>query len=151
VSRGTRDTASLFVAVPTIVLALSCVVLTGLGLFDRNPFWAADDLTMSEAAALRDPATVLLQLEQGQDPLQRYSVRSGLLGPDALRLTPMEAAIREDRIEVAAVLLRGAVPPFEQLCKWLTLAAAERAEELREYLYRKYPTESAACGPLRNP
>jgi hypothetical protein len=151
VSQDTPRGVPLLVAAPSIVLAMACVVLTGLGLLERNPFWAADDLTMSEAAALRDPATVLFQLEQGRDPWQRYSVRSGLLGSDALVVTPMEAAIREDRVEVAAVLLRGGAPSSGQLCGWIALASVEGAEEVTQYLHRKYPAESAACGLATNP
>jgi hypothetical protein len=137
---------ALLVGAPPVALALACLVLTGLGALNLNPFWTASDLTMSEAAAMRDPATVLVQLEQGQDPYQSYPVRAGLIDSQALQLTPVEAAVREDRLEVAAVILgHGGSTSAERVCQWLKLAAAERAEEVSEYLHRKYPKDIDTC------
>jgi hypothetical protein len=134
------------VAAPSVALALACVVLTMCGVVGINPFWAPSQVTMSEAAAMRDPATVLVQIEQGQDPYSRYAVRAGIIDSQALQLTPVEAAVRTDRLEVAAVILgHGGAPSAERVCEWLKLAAAERAEEVTGYVHRKYPKDAATC------
>lgn len=134
------------VAAPPLVLGLVCVVLTGLGLVGANPFWSSSVLTMSEAAAMRDPATVLVLMEQGQDPYAAYPIRAGLIDADGLELTPVEAAVREDRFEVAAVILgHPASRSTERVCQWLQLAAAEGAEEVSEYIRRTFPKDADTC------
>ena len=82
---------------PQVVLAVSSIVLIGLGWMDRNPFWSPTTLTLSEATALRDQATVLVLIEGGADPALSYPIRAGLTGERETVLTPMQAAISEDR------------------------------------------------------
>jgi hypothetical protein len=131
---------------PQMVLAVSSIVLIGLGWMDRNPFWSPTTLTLSEATALRDQATVLVLIEGGADPDLPYRIRAGLTGEREIVLTPMQAAISEDRVEMAALLLsHGLKAKVGQVCEWLALAAANDKKEVMSYLRSTFPTESASC------
>lgn len=131
---------------PQMVLAVSSIVLIGLGWMDRNPFWSPTTLTLSEATALRDQATVLVLIEGGADPDLPYRIRAGLTGEREIVLTPMQAAISEDRVEMAALLLsHGLTAKVGQVCEWLAQAAANDKKEVMSYLRSTFLTESASC------
>lgn len=131
---------------PQMVLAVSSIVLIGLGWMDRNPFWSPTTLTLSEATALRDQATVLVLIEGGADPDRSYRIRAGLTGEREIVLTPMQAAISEDRAEMAALLLsHGLKARAGQVCEWLGLAVANDKKQVMSYLRSTFPTESASC------
>jgi hypothetical protein len=133
---------------PQIVLAVLSIVLIGLGWFNRNPFWSATMLTLSEAAALHDQAAAVVLLESGADPHRPYSVRAGLTADRALELTPVQAAIREDRPEMVELLLsHGLAVNAGQICEWLRLATADGKHDVIDYLQARFPTESGACSP----
>jgi hypothetical protein len=76
-------------AAPAALLGVALLACLGLAVVDQHPFWRAESLTLSEAAALRDAGEVARQLRGGADPLRTYRVRAGVLGPDALELTPL--------------------------------------------------------------
>jgi hypothetical protein len=140
-----KGLAVLLVA-PQMILAVSSIVLIGLGWMDRNPFWSPTTLTLSEATALRDQATVLVLLEGGADPDVPYPIRAGLTGEREMVVTPMQAAISEDRTEMAALLLsHGLQANVGKVCEWLGLAGAHHKKEVMSYLRRTFPTESASC------
>lgn len=140
-----KGVAVLLVA-PQMILAVSSIVLIGLGWMDRNPFWSPTTLTLSEATALRDQATVLVLLEGGADPDVPYRIRAGLTGEREMVVTPMQAAISEDRAEMAALLLsHGLKANVGKVCEWLGLAGAHNKKEVMSYLRSTFPTESASC------
>ena len=127
-------------------MAALSIVLIGLGWMDRNPFWSPTMMTLSEATALRDQATVLVLLEGGADPHLPYPIRAGLTAERELVLTPMQAAIREDRAEMAALLLaHGLKANVGQVCEWLGLATVDDKKEVMTYLRSTFPMESASC------
>ena len=131
---------------PQVVLAVSAIVLIVLGWMDRNPFWSPTTLTLSEATALRDQATVLVLIEGGADPDRSYPIRAGLTGERETVLTPMQAAISEDRAEMAALLLsHGLKARAGQVCEWLALAVANDKKQVMSYLRSTFPTESTSC------
>ena len=131
---------------PQVVLAVSAIVLIVLGWMDRNPFWSPTTLTLSEATALRDQATVLVLIEGGADPALSYPIRAGLTGERETVLTPMQAAISEDRAEMAALLLsHGLKARAGQVCEWLALAVANDKKQVMSYLRSTFPTESTSC------
>jgi ankyrin repeat protein len=131
---------------PQIVLALLSIVLIALGWVDRNPFWSPTILTLSEATALRDQAAALLLLENGADPHLQYPIRAGLTAEHEMMLTPMQAAVREDRAEMVALLLaHGLKTDVGQVCEWLGLATGGNKQEVMTYLRGRFPIESATC------
>lgn len=138
---------ALVAGLPALVLAAATVVLSGLGLAGANPLWPRTEVTFSEAAAARDKASVMQWLDEGRDPYRRYRIRAGLLGEEALDLTPMEAAIRENRDEIVALLLeRGsATANAAGLCGWLRQAIERRSEAIPPILRAADPDGAAAC------
>ena len=68
-------------------------------------------MNLSEAAALRDQATVVRLIGRGEDPYLRREVRADLLFNERTELTPLEAAIASGRAEVAEIILLRATPP----------------------------------------
>ena len=61
-------------------------------------------------------------------------------------VTPMQAAISEDRTEMAALLLsHGLKANVSKVCEWLGLAGAHNKKEVMSYLRSTFPTESASC------
>jgi hypothetical protein len=80
----------------------------------RQPFWPTPDLTLSEAAALRDLGEVYrLTAYEGADPNRAWPVRAGLL-PDnrPAVISPLAAAVESRRFEMVRLLVhQGASPP----------------------------------------
>ena len=140
--------ASLLFALPPLALAAASLVLLVLGAYERNPFWPRqDDVTIAEAAALRDPGRVARMIASGVDPNVPRRVRAGVLDEREHRLTPAEAAVLADRTEVIATLIaRGTRVDAGVVGRWWCLARATGADESVEYLRRRYPEwTTAAC------
>lgn len=139
-------------ALPPIALGLVALVLVAAGAMGKNPFWSGNEITLSEAAALRDQGAVLMRLTAGDDVDVRYSVRAGLIDSRTMTITPMEAAVHEDRPEMIALLLsRGARATAADVCVWTQLAARRKSRQADEYLASRYPVERAACAPVETP
>jgi hypothetical protein len=139
-SSDARPAGVLVFAVPPVLVAAAAVLLVVLGAFGRNPFWAPDDLTMAEAAALRDQAAVAVLARAGVDPSARMRVRAGILGNADLELTPAEAAVMADRTEILDVLLANGLRLDPEtggalLCR----ARASDSEETLRYLEERFP------------
>lgn len=146
VTSSLSNRVAVLLVAPQMILAVSSIVLIGLGWIDRNPFWSPTILTLSEATALRDQPTVIVLLEGGADPDLPYPIRAGLTGEREMVLTPMQAAIREDRAEMAALLLsHGLKAKVGQVCEWLGLAGADDKKQVMTYLRSTFPAESASC------
>lgn len=128
-------------AAPALVLAAAAAILMLLGAAGRNPLWpVTQDVTMAEAAALRDRATVAVMLEQGADPAVPMRVRAGILGRRERHLTTGEAAVMADRTEMLDLLAaRGAVIDAAVVRRWACLARTRGNEETAEYLEARYP------------
>ena len=138
------------VAIPPALVAAGAVALTLLGVAGRNPFWDATDVTMAEAAALRDQATVAALARAGENPAARMRVRAGMLDNDAdVMLTPAEAAVRGDRTEILDVLFANGLrlDPHDG-ARLLCLARYWDSEESIPYLTARFPTAAAEpCSP----
>lgn len=143
--------ARMAVAAPPVMLAVTSVVLCGLGFAGANPFWPHTSLTLAEAAALRDRATVVRRLQQGADPLTASRIRPGVVSGDELMLTPMEAAIRENRDEIVGVLLEriSREQSAPHVCAWLRQAVARKSGAIPGLLASRFPDETAACDARR--
>ena len=135
------------VALPPVALAFAAVVLIAAGQAGANPFWPTHAITISEAAALRDTASVAAMAESGLDLTVPRQVRPGLLdNAQPIAVTPAEAAIRADRIEILALLfLRGLEADTGRARDWICLAASLNRRESLAYLSERFP-EAAAAG-----
>jgi hypothetical protein len=92
-----------------------------------HPLWHAEPVNLSEAAALRDQATVVRLIRNGDDPYQRREVRADLLFNDRADLTAFEAAIASGRAEIMDVILWSAPRPGP--AEWNRLRCLSRLEE----------------------
>jgi hypothetical protein len=130
----------------------ACLVLAGLtaglvlALFDRHPLWPRQQLNLSEAAAVRDAAEIVRLIESSEDPNAARGVRPGLLAQQAVRATPLEAAVAMKDPEIARVLLvNGAVMDAQV---WSRLRCSADGDEITEYLDRRRPVKAVLdCTP----
>ena len=67
--------------------------------------------TVSEAVAGGDAARALELVAAGADLNRPWPVRAGWLGPEAVELTPLDAAVASGRVELVALLLRAGADP----------------------------------------
>jgi hypothetical protein len=89
--------------VAAVVLAL--VVVAGW-IAGVHPFWPTPDMTVSEAAAIRDAGEVYrLVVYERQDPNRQWRVRGGMLTEWDTEMTPLEAGVRAGRPEIVRILL----------------------------------------------
>ncbi len=93
------------VIAPGVVLTIISLAFVGTGLAGRNPLFRSPVVNMSEAAALRDRATVASLIEHGDDPYEARPIAAGRFFRWAVTLTPLEAAIAANRPEVIDLLL----------------------------------------------
>jgi len=103
--RPSRQWALGLVALPGAAAAVLALTAFVLGLAGLHPWWRAESLNMSEAAAYRDAATVLELIRAGEDPDARRPVRRGPVFSRDLMLTPLEASVAAGRAEVVEVWL----------------------------------------------
>jgi hypothetical protein len=126
--------------VPLLAFVATVAVLL-LQFAGIEPLWRIDPVTMSEAAALRDGATVIRLIRDGGDPNAPAAVRAEIVAQKPLLLTPLEAAIRERREEVVEILLEhGAMHP-RGADALRCLAAAVGADGVAALLDQRYGTE----------
>mgnify|MGYP002821411294 FL=1 len=91
--------------VPVVTLLLIWAVALLLAAAGYSSGGKTEPLTLSEAAALRDGATIVRLISQGKDPNAAYRVRAGFLSEQASKMTPLEAAIEARRSEIVQVLI----------------------------------------------
>ena len=95
----------LALGLPGALVALWSLGLCAMTLAGANPYWTEEPVNISEAAALRDAATVVNLIHRGVDPRQSYPVPAGRLFDRAVTVTPLEAAVAARRPEVVFAIL----------------------------------------------
>ena len=141
------------VAIPGTVLTLAtALMLIGLP-FGLDPLWRVEPLTLAEAAALRDNGEVVRLIEAGADPNAPATVRAEFLRNDALTVTPLEAAVGSDRVDIAQVLLdHGARLDAATWTRLMCFATAIEADESQSFLEPLRPDgASLACDHVQTP
>lgn len=88
---------------PLAVLLALRAFLMAASLMGHPPFWTAEPLTLSEAAAFRDGGEVARLLATGLDPNSSYPVRRGAVR-GRIEATPLEAAQAAGRDEIVLLL-----------------------------------------------
>jgi hypothetical protein len=110
-------------------LAITAVIViasaAGYSLFE-----GPGDLSLAEAAALRDHSEVLRLIQGGANPDAEARVRPGLMRRDVPRLTPLEAAIGEHHPETVEFLIgHGARVDRTNLPRLICFALQEHQDE----------------------
>lgn len=98
---------ALALAAPALVWLAAAAMLLLATLGGYQALAAPADLTLAEAAALRDEAEVMRQIRHGADPNLAGRVRPGVIRDEAYLLTPLEAATAARHVEVVRLLVRG--------------------------------------------
>lgn len=137
---------------PPLLLALGNAVLLILGVVDRDPYWRAVPVNLSEAVALTDAAEVSRRIAFGGDPRARYWIRPGLIPPsyalgpaarDGIELTPMEAAAAARRPEIVDLLFDAGV--LLSAAEWRGLACGDVDRDVRAALLRWPGRPAGGC------
>jgi hypothetical protein len=112
-----------------------------------------EPLTLSEAAALHDNGEVVRLIDAGGDPNEASTVRAELLRNDALVVTPLEAAVGSDRVDIMEILLEhGAALDGATWTRLMCFATAIEADEARNLLEeRRPPDASGSCEHVQTP
>ena len=147
--------SSLAVALPGAVLALGTAVMMLEAVNGSPPWWRVDPVNMSEAAALRDQATVVRLMANGEDPYVRREIRADLLFDNRVDLTALEAGIAAHRSEIVDIILFFArTPPDGTAWAYLRcLAQLEGDEDVTEVVdrYRPQSATTPACDDVKRP
>lgn len=126
-----------------IVAALGAPVLIGMAAlfvlagatFGAHPLWNELELTISEAAALKDRGTIQRLIWEGVDPNRRSLVRGGVLKNEEMYLTPLEASVGTRASTTMRFLLtQGALMDDGDRTVLVCLAIKEKAGEILEFL-----------------
>lgn len=122
------------VALPAVLGGIAAVVVVG-ALFGWHPLWSEPDLTLAEAAALKDRGTMRRLLLDGADPNARERVRAGILKDDELLLTPLEASVGTRTPDALRLLLaHGARFGESERAVVFCLATKDEAREILDLL-----------------
>lgn len=140
-------------AAPAALLGVMTAGMLLRALFGSHPLWHAEPVNLSEAAALRDQATVVQLIGRGEDPYQRREVRADLLFNDRAELTAPEAAIAAGRAEIMEVILWSAPRPTPAEWNRLRcLSKLEGDEDIDEVLDRYKPIDAVLeCNGITRP
>jgi hypothetical protein len=140
-------------ALPAALLGVMTAGMLLRALVGPHPLWRAEPLNLSEAAAVRDPATVARLMSHGEDPYLRREVRADLLFNNRNEMTPLEAAIASGRADVVEIILTSAPPPEPSEWSHLRcLATLDDDEGLVEALDRFKPASAVVdCTGVTRP
>ncbi|HEV8396023.1 MAG TPA: hypothetical protein VGQ37_17205 [Vicinamibacterales bacterium] len=144
---------ALALAIPGMVVALGSAGLGLMTLAGVNPFWSEQPVNISEAAALRDSATVLRLIQRGEDLAPAHRVRAGVLFDRAVTLTPVEAAVAARRAEVVDAILSSRRLEATDWQRAFCVAAAAPDEDIREVVNAHRPADAtdADCAGYTRP
>lgn len=147
--------APLVVALPGAALALGTAIMMLGAINGSPPWWRVDPVNISEAAALRDRATVVRMMAAGEDPYVRHEIRADLVFNDRVELTPLEAGIATHRSEIVDIILFSArTPPDGTAWAHLRcLAQLEGDDDVTEVVDRYRPESATAptCDDVKRP
>jgi hypothetical protein len=139
------------IAGPCLALAFLSVWWTA-GRLAGDGLWPPDDVTLSEAAAIRNNAEAVHLIESGANPNQPSRVRDGLLTSGyAVTIKPIEAAVGAQRADsVRALLAHGATVDQEELRVLRCLEQTRHDSDVRELL-AAHSTSDVDCNGVRSP
>ena len=138
-------------AVP-IVLAITAVYTLADAAVGGDPFWHEPQLTMSEAAAMKDRATMQRLIWAGVDPDAPARVRADILKSHDIVVTPLEASVGTRTPTAMQFLLEhGARMDRHEQDVVTCLAAEDDAKEILDYLAKRFPGERPDCAHVATP
>ena len=143
--------AASIAAFPVLLALVAAGVLAG-ALVGWEPLWHEPELTMSEAAALKDRATMQRLIWSGVDPNVPARVRPEILKSYEIVVTPLEASVgTRTPTAMQFLLTRGARMDGSERTVIMCLAIKDDAREIVEYLDRSGPNERPDCEHVATP
>lgn len=138
-------------AFPALLVVVAVGILIG-ALFGFHPFWNEPELTMSEAAALKDRGTIQRLIWNGVDPNRPARVRPGILRSNELVVTPLVASVgTRTAVTMEFLLSRGAIMSDDERAVIVCLAIKDEAREILEFLEQNGPREEPDCEHVATP
>jgi len=138
-------------AVP-VILAIAAVYVLADAAFGGNPLWEEPQLTMGEAAALKDRATMQRLIWAGLDPNAPTNVRADVLKSHDIVVTPLEASVgTRTPIAMQFLLAHGARMDRHEQDVITCLATEDNAKEILEYLEKHFPGKTPDCAHVTTP
>jgi hypothetical protein len=138
-------------AVP-MVLAITAFYTLADAAVGGDPFWHEPQLTMSEAAALKDRATMQRLLWAGVDPNAPAKVRANILKSYDIVVTPLEASVgTRTQTAMQFLLEHGARMDRHDQDVVTCLATEDAADEILDYLAKAFPGEKPDCAHVTTP
>ena len=134
----------LALAGPAVLWLAAAMLVVVAALLGYRVLAAPADLTLSEAAALRDHAEVVRLIRSGADPDEPGRVRSGIIREQEYMMTPLEAATVTRGDDVARLLVsEGATLSGSNFPVLYCLAAGSEFDDMVDVLQELAPGEAA--------
>jgi hypothetical protein len=125
---------------PLLFATMCVLVLAGTEYAGRPLFQGGSARNSAEAAALADPATMLVFLRRGENPSRDYPVRPHIISSEIVRATTLEAALWARSLEMIRLLDRiGAIVENDQRRDLACLAADLDLPQVKAYLAPAHP------------
>jgi hypothetical protein len=125
-----------------LLIVATAAMLVGLSL-GADPLWTVEDMTLSEAAALRDNGEVARVIELGEDVNGTSLVRPDILADHSLLVTPSEAAVAAKRADMVELLLEhGARMDVAMWTRLMCFSSSVKAEDVLSLLEPRRPEAS---------
>ncbi len=138
-------------AFPILLVIVALVVLAG-AVAGWEPLWREPQLTMSEAAALKDRGTMQRLLWNGADPNAPAKVRPEILKSYEIVVTPLEASVgTRTPTAMQFLLARGARMDGRERTVIMCLAIKDDAKEIVEFLDKDGVKERPDCEHVATP
>ena len=131
------------IAGPAIVAVLVMGAVSVATLFHHDPFWPVEDLTLAEAALLRDDGEVARLIGRGEDPNGHYRIRRTLLNEPPRLVTPLQAAVRANRAVMVRLLLAYGARP--DASAWAALCESKGSQTAEIVALLEPLTASTSC------
>jgi hypothetical protein len=126
-------------ALPPAAVTIVLAVLAGAELAGSHPLTWGEPRSVPEAIALRDGASAVRLLEDGADINEIGLIRAGILSPQPVLATPIEAAVLADT-----------APMFDYLSAHGAHAAPDvscLARDIGARAVRRHIADAPACSP----
>jgi len=136
---------------PPLLIGLAALYVLVSAAFGAHPLWNEPELTMSEAAALKDRGTIQRLIWEGVDPNRRSRVRAGVLKSEDLNLTPLEASVgTRTPVTMQFLLMHGALMDDRDRKVLVCLAIKDNAGEILEFM-NAGEQDAADCEQVATP
>ncbi len=130
--------ATVVLALPVVTITVAWIVLlTASAVTGEHPWWHVRPDNLAEAAAFRDTGAVIRMIDRGDDVHRPGRIRPGVLGDDAVTMTPFAAAAASREQAMVQLLLDAGVSPDADT--WQRAWCVATASSVQEILQAHRP------------